>query len=67
MSDNGWDQYKKLVLVELERTNSRLLDIDKRLAHIEKKLAVLDAKVYATVLVASVIFTGIFNLVINYI
>lgn len=62
---NGWDQYKKYVVNELERTNQRLSAIDKRLSHIERKLAVLDTKVYATVIIASVVMTSAMNLVLD--
>ena len=59
---NGWDSYKKLVVHELERSNSRLMDIDSRLRHIEKKLAILDTKVYGTVIIISLVLTGVFNI-----
>lgn len=62
---NGWDKYKKYVVNELERTNDRLSGIDKRLSHIERKLAVLDTKVYATVIIASVVMTSAMNLVLD--
>ena len=62
---NGWDQHKKYVVNELERTNDRLTGIDKRLSHIERKLAVLDTKVYATVIIASVVMTSAMNLVLD--
>jgi hypothetical protein len=41
---NGWDQYKKLVISELERTNKRLTIMDKRLSHIEKNIIILQTK-----------------------
>lgn len=65
VTPNGWDQYKKLVLHELERTNNRLTDIDKRLNHIERKLSVLDTKVYASAFVASIILTSVFSFVFD--
>ena len=63
MDMNGWDQYKKLVIHELERTNQRLGTIDKRLSVIENKIAVLDTKVYAATFVFSAICTAVFNAV----
>tara|TARA_R100000008_G_C3534033_1_gene140928 strand:+ start:343 stop:549 length:207 start_codon:yes stop_codon:yes gene_type:complete len=63
MDINGWDQYKKLVIHELERSNHRLGTIDKRLAVIENKLAVLDTKVYAATFVFSAICTALFNVI----
>jgi hypothetical protein len=62
---SGWDQYKRLVVSELERTNSRLVDIDKRLSHIERNLAVLNTKVYATVFIITILLSGVFNLVFD--
>jgi len=41
---NGWDQYKRLVIHELENTNSRLDRMDKRLAKIERNIVVLQTK-----------------------
>ena len=40
-SDNGWTEYKRLVINELERTNRRLEMVDKRLATIEKNIVIL--------------------------
>lgn len=62
MPDENWDQYKKLVIHELERTNHRLTDIDKRLGHIERRIAVLNTKVYASALIISLVLTGVFNI-----
>ncbi len=45
---NGWDEYKKLVINELERANKRLDVMDRRLGHIEKNIAVLQTKAYIT-------------------
>jgi len=64
---NGWDSYKKLVVHELERSNSRLTEIDSRLRHIEKKLAILDTKVYAATFLFSIIFTAVFNMLAGWI
>jgi len=41
---NGWTEYKRLVINELERTNRRLDIMDKRLARIEKNVVVLQTK-----------------------
>lgn len=43
-NSNGWTEYKRLVINELERTNSRLDIMDKRLAKIEKNIVVLQTK-----------------------
>ena len=47
-STNGWDEYKKLVINELERANKRLDVMDRRLGHIERNIAVLQTKSYIT-------------------
>lgn len=41
---NGWAEYKRLVINELERTNSRLDAVDRRLAKIERNIVVLQTK-----------------------
>jgi len=43
-NSNGWDQYKRLVIHELENTNLRLDRMDKRLSKIERNIAVLQTK-----------------------
>ena len=59
MNNNGWDEYKKLVIHELERSNQRLDMLDKRLSNIEQRLTVIHTKVY---MVASVISAAIAGL-----
>jgi len=63
MDTNGWDQYKKLVIHELERNNNRLERLDKRLASIEHKLVVLHTKMYVAAFVASCVLTAGLNFV----
>ena len=63
MDTNGWDQYKKLVIHELERNNSRLEKLDKRLASIEHRLAVLHTKMYVAAFAASLILTAGVNFI----
>ena len=41
---NGWQEYKRLVINELDRANNRLDIIDKRLARLEKNITVLQTK-----------------------
>jgi hypothetical protein len=59
MTENGWDEYKKLVLHELERSNSRLQKIEDHLNAIDKKLTILQTKVYTTALFISVVISGL--------
>ena len=61
---NGWDEYKKLVINELERANKRLDTMDRRLGHIERNIAVLQTKSYITAAaVAFVLSTAVSVLV----
>ena len=41
---NGWQEYKRLVINELDRANNRLDIMDKRLASHEKNITVLQTK-----------------------
>ena len=41
---NGWAEYKRLVIHELESTNIRLERLDKRLGKIEHRLTILQTK-----------------------
>ena len=63
MDANGWDQYKKLVIHELERNNNRLEQLDHRLASIEHRLAVLHTKMYVAAFAASCILTAGINFI----
>ena len=58
MTGNGWDEYKKLVVHELERSNERLTKIETRLYDIERRLTVLQTKVYTTALIISVLISS---------
>ena len=58
MSDS-WDEYKNLVLHELERTNKRLDGIDDKLSTIEDKITLMNSKIYAAAFVASLFITGV--------
>ena len=41
---NGWQEYKRLVINELDRANNRLDIMDKRLGRMEKHITVLQTK-----------------------
>jgi len=64
-SPNGWNEYKVHIVHELERTNKELTFIDRRLAKIEKKLTILDTKIYVASFFFSVVFAGVFNLILR--
>ena len=61
-SSNGWDEYKRLVLNELERTNSRLDGMDKRLQRIEKNIAILQTKAYMAASAIAIVLSGSISL-----
>ena len=56
--DNGWTEYKRLVLNELERTNHRLDMVDKRLLKIERHLAIVQTKVATWAAGIAIIISG---------
>jgi hypothetical protein len=54
-SGNGWDQYQKLVLKQLEDHGQQLCKIEKQLRSIEIALAVQRVKIASLAAVAGVI------------
>jgi hypothetical protein len=60
--ENGWTEYKRLVINELERTNRRLETMDKRLAKIEKHIVVLQTKAAMWAAVIAIMISGGFGL-----
>ena len=62
MTMNGWDQYKRLVIHELENTNLRLDRLDKRLAKIEKHIVVLQTKAAMWAACIAIVISGGFGL-----
>ena len=65
MSTGDWDEYKNLVLHELERTNKRLDHIDRKLGNIEERLTVINSKIYAAAFIASLVITGVVQYMFN--
>ena len=65
MNTNGWDEYKKLVVHELERSNQRLDMMDKRLGNIEQRLTVVHTKVFMVASVISAAIAGLLNFFLN--
>jgi hypothetical protein len=62
---NGWDEYKRLVVHELERCNKRLDKIDKRLHNMEQRLTIVYTKVYMAAFFVSAGITGLIQYIIN--
>jgi hypothetical protein len=46
MEDNGWIEYRKLVISELQRSNDRLTRIESDITDIKQGLVVLQTKIY---------------------
>ena len=44
INSNGWNQWSKHILMELERLNDKLESIDDRLRQVDKDLATLQIK-----------------------
>lgn len=55
---NGWDEYKRLVIHELERTNRRLDMVDKRLSKIERNITILQTKAATWAACVAIIISG---------
>jgi hypothetical protein len=59
MDDNGWLEYRKLILSELTRCNERLGKIEDELGGIKQEIAILKTKMYlGSAMVAIVISVG---------
>jgi len=59
MEENGWIEYKKLILSELTRSNERLGKIESELTDIKQEIAVLKTKMYfGSAVVAIIISVG---------
>ena len=62
---NGWTEYKRLVIHELERTNSRLDMVDKRLSKIERNISILQTKAATWAAGIAIIISGGISLLTN--
>jgi hypothetical protein len=62
-TQNGWSQYKKLIIHELQGTERQLDRILRRLGKLEQKLTVVQTKIYVAASVAAAVFTGLVQLV----
>ena len=64
-SSNGWDQYKRLVIHELESTNLRLDRMEKRLSKIERNIVILQTKAATWAASIAIIISGGVSLLIK--
>jgi len=62
-TQNGWSQYKKLIIHELEGTERQLDRILRRMSKLEQRLTVVQTKIYVAASVAAAVFTGLVQLV----
>ena len=64
---NGWQEYKRLVVNELDRANNRLDLLDKRLNHIDRSITELKTKMYVISGATAMIFSGILSLLLKFV
>lgn len=64
---NGWGEYKRLIVSELDRTNNRLDMMDKRLNHIDRSITELKTKMYMISGVTAMVFSGILSLLLKFV
>lgn len=57
MEENGWIEYKKLILSELTRSNERLGKIETELNDIKQEIAILKTKMYFGSAIVAVIIS----------
>lgn len=57
MEENGWIEYKKLILSELTRSNERLGKIETELSDIKQEIAILKTKMYFGSAIVAVIIS----------
>ncbi len=55
---NDWHQYRRLVIAELERTNTKLETMDKRLSKIERNIAILQTKAASWAAGIAIVISG---------
>ena len=65
-NQNGWSQYQKLVLFQLETLTDRVDDVEKRLAKMDRHLTVLRWQAKATAAVFGAV-AGMIPLTLNWI
>jgi len=58
-TNSGWDEYKRLVLNELEQNGQRLLRIEKRLGKIDQHIVEHKTKIYMASGFVSIVFSAI--------
>ena len=64
--NNGWDEYKRLVINELSRANSRLDLVDRRLSGIERNIGVLQTKAATWAAGVAIIISGGMSLLLKF-
>ena len=64
---NGWAEYKRLVVSELDRTNNRLDRMDKRLSNIDRSITELKTKMYMISGVTALVFSGILTFLLKFV
>ena len=64
---NGWDEYRKLVILELKRNGNRLEKVERRLNSIDRHITDMKAKMYMASTISAIIFSGMITLVLKFV
>ena len=66
MSDNGWDEYRKLVMVEIKRNGDRITRVENRLGSIDRHIAEMKTKMYVASTISAIIFSAVITVAFKF-
>lgn len=66
MADNGWDEYRKLVILELKRNGDRLTQVERRLNSIDRNISEIRTKIYMASAITAMVFSGILTAIFKF-
>lgn len=66
MSDNGWDEYRKLVMTEIKRNGERLTRVENRLNSIDRHITEMKTKMYTASTISAIIFSAIITVAFKF-
>ena len=64
---NGWDEYRKLVILELKRNGDRLEKVERRLNSIDRNITEIKTKMYMASAVSAIIFSSIITFALKFV
>ena len=67
MSENGWDEYRKLVILELKRNGDRLEKVERRLNSIDRHISEIRTKMYMASAISAIIFSAIITFALKFV